>query len=185
VSLSGSVSSESFVPLTTTCVTEAVTISVTSSSVTIIVPVAVSVVSVSFNSAVSAPFVITGASFVPVINTVTVFVAVPPWPSCTVTLNVSIFVSLFAKYCIFASATVYIQFITPLSVFSPSTTLAVNEPNVLDDEFTFTLWVSLKSTSVKSIVPKSVKAVVVEASNIFAFIDTNPSNSFISIPSTT
>ncbi|MNV92533.1 hypothetical protein D3C71_1871450 [compost metagenome] len=51
--------------------------------VTVFSPVALSVISVT--APLCTPEVMTGASLVPVITIVTVCVAVPPWPSSTVT----------------------------------------------------------------------------------------------------
>ncbi|MNV74095.1 hypothetical protein D3C71_1672870 [compost metagenome] len=74
--------------LPTTLVCAATPLWPTSASATVNLPVEVSV-----KSSVTVPVfwpVITGASLVPVIVTVTGRVALPPWPSSTVTLMVSV-----------------------------------------------------------------------------------------------
>ena len=76
------------VPVTTTESTAAVTLSVKSRSVTVKLPESLSPAFVSVNEEVSGPPVITGASAVPVMVTVTVSVSLRGEPSSSVALTV-------------------------------------------------------------------------------------------------
>ena len=95
-------------PVVATANTDGVTRSLTSTSVTVSVSVAINPMldSVRLAEALSlAPTVMAGASFVPVIVTVTSCSTVPPLPSSAVTVKVSVAVWPAARYCVALLAT--------------------------------------------------------------------------------